>query len=78
MKKTYVSPLMTEVNIEAVSCSKPLGVWLWGKDKRTNLRASECVGVYLRTKRAKAGSTKLKEHKPLAVMSKGRWNRISM
>ena len=32
-------------------------------DRRTKLRLSECVEVYLHTKRAGAGSTKLKEHK---------------
>ena len=32
-------------------------------DRRTKLRLSECVEVYLHTKRARAGSTKLKEHK---------------
>ena len=37
-------------------------------DISTNLRVSECVEVHLHTKRAKADSTKLKEHKAFAII----------
>ena len=46
-------------------------------DRRTKLRLSECVEVYLHTKRAGAGSTKLKEHKVTSKQADSRVNKVN-
>ena len=46
-------------------------------DRSTKLRVSECVEVYLHTKRAGAGSTKLKEHKVTSKQADSRVNKVN-
>ena len=46
-------------------------------DRRTKLRLSECVEVYLHTKRAGAGSTKLKVHKVTSKQADSRGSKVN-